>query len=155
MIALLGDTHMPRGSRRLPDDCLRLLADADAVLHVGDFTEASVLADLRELAPVHAVHGNMDEWPLREALPGRLVADVAGLRVGLVHDPGPRKNRHARLRSWFPGCALISYGHTHQPEFEHVDGVWIVNPGSPTERRSAPEHTMAVIEGGVPTLVRL
>lgn len=155
MIALLGDTHMPRGTRRLPDDCLRLLDEAEAVLHVGDFTETSVLEALQKLAPVHAVHGNMDEWPLPETLPARLVTELAGLSIGLVHDPGPAAGRHARLRGWFPGCALIAYGHTHRPEIAFAGGVWIVNPGSPTERRGAPHHTMAFIEGGRPRLVRL
>jgi uncharacterized protein len=155
MIALLGDTHLPRGTRRLPDECLRLLAESEAMLHVGDFTEASVLETLRELGPVHGVHGNMDEWPVREALPKRLVTEIGGLRIGLVHDAGTAPSRHARLRAWFPGCALIAYGHTHEPEATLVDGVWIVNPGSPTERRTAPEHTMAVIEEGVPLLVSL
>jgi putative phosphoesterase len=155
VIALLGDTHMPRGERRLPGECLRLLGEAEAILHVGDFTEASVLESLRRLAPVFAVHGNMDEWSLRATLPERLVAETGGLRAGLVHDPGPAQGRHARLRSWFPGCRLVAYGHTHRPEVALVDGVWIVNPGSPTERRGAPAHTMVVVEAGTPRLVEL
>ena len=63
--------------------------EAEGILHVGDFTEASVLDVLGGFAPVHAVHGNMDEWPLRGALPERAVVEAGGLRVGLVHDPGP------------------------------------------------------------------
>ena len=155
MLALLGDTHLPRGSRALPAECLRLLAEADAVLHVGDFTEISVLEELRAVGPVHAVHGNMDEWPVREVLPQRLVAEAEGVTIGLVHDAGTASNRHARLRKWFPGCALIAYGHTHEPEVSRVEDVWIVNPGSPTERRRAPHHTIVVIEDGVPRLVRV
>ena len=146
---------MPRGSRRLPDACLAILERADVILHTGDFTAPSVLAGLRGLAPVHAVHGNVDEWPLREALPERLVVEAEGLRIGLVHDPGPAVGRSARLRGWFPGCGLVAYGHTHVPEVVAGRGVWIVNPGSPTERRRAPTHTMAVITGGVPDLVDL
>lgn len=155
MIALLGDTHMPRGTRALPEECLRLLDEAEAILHVGDFTELSVLESLRDFAPVHAVHGNMDEWPVRDALPKRLVTEVEGLRIGLVHDAGTGPSRPARLRAWFPHCDLVAYGHTHVPEVSQAGDVWIVNPGSPTERRSAPEHTMAVIEARVPRLVTL
>jgi len=155
VIALLGDTHMPRGARRLPDGCVEVLARADAILHTGDFTQASVLEELRAFAPVHAVHGNVDEWPLREALPERLVVEVEGVRVGLVHDPGPVAGRGARLRDWFPGCDVVAYGHTHWPEVVSEGGVWIVNPGSPTERRRAPAHTMAVLVDGVPELVTL
>jgi uncharacterized protein len=114
-----------------------------------------VLETLRELAPVAAVRGNMDDAAVRAALPERAVVEAQGLRFGLVHDPGPAARRHERLRDWFPGCDLVVYGHTHQPEATLDEGVWIVNPGSPTERRRSPAHTMAVIRDGRPQLVRL
>ncbi len=155
MIALLGDTHMPRGSRALPDGCLRVLGAADLILHTGDLTGDSVLALLEAYAPVRAVQGNMDEWPLRERLPERVIVEAEGLRIGLVHDAGPAAGRHARLRAWFPACGLVAYGHTHQPELARDEGIWIVNPGSPTERRRAPGHTMAVVRDGRPELVAL
>ena len=155
MIALLGDTHMPRGSRALPDGCLRVLEAADLILHTGDLTGDSVLALLEAYAPVHAVQGNMDEWPLRERLPERVTVEAEGLRIGLVHDAGPAAGRHARLRAWFPACEIVAYGHTHQPEIARDEGVWIVNPGSPTERRRASGHTMAVVRDGIPQLVVL
>jgi uncharacterized protein len=146
---------LPRGTRRLPDACARLLAAADLVLHVGDFTAAAVLEELRALAPVAAVHGNMDEPALAAALPERLVVEAEGLRVGLVHDAGPRRGRHERLRAAFPGCDLVVYGHSHESEVALAGETWIVNPGSPTERRGASSHTMAVVEVGVPRLVDL
>ena len=155
MIALLGDTHMPRGSRALPDGCLRVLEAADLILHTGDLTGDSVLALLEAYAPVRAVQGNMDEWPLRERLPERVTVEAEGLRIGLVHDAGPAAGRHARLRAWFPACEIVAYGHTHQPEIARDEGVWIVNPGSPTERRRAPGHTMALVRDGIPELVAL
>ena len=114
-----------------------------------------MLEELEELAPVAAVHGNMDEPALREALPGRLVVEAGGLRIGLVHDARSAAGRHARLADAFPGCDAIAYGHTHVPELARVGETWILNPGSPTERRQAPEHTMIVLEGGEPQLVSL
>jgi len=106
---------------------------------------ASVLRELEALAPVEAVHGNMDEPALRQELPERRVVEVDGLRIGLVHIPGRRPGREERLRSWFPGCAAIVYGHTHLPQVEQHAGVWILNPGSPTERRRAPRRSMVVL----------
>lgn len=153
MIALVGDTHLPRGARRLPEACVEILRAADLILHTGDFTAVSVLEELRALGRVEAVHGNMDEPAVRELLPARLVVESEGLRIGVVHSGGPRTGREARLRGWFPGCDLIAYGHSHQPEVVWYDGCWIVNPGSPTERRRAPTHTIAVVENGVPRLV--
>ncbi len=102
-----------------------------------------------------AVHGNMDEAELRSLLPERAALEEEGVRIGLVHDPGPAAGRHERLRGWFADCEVVVYGHTHWPELVSVEGIWIVNPGSPTERRRAPGHTMAVVRDGVPSLVEL
>jgi uncharacterized protein len=104
-----------------------------------------VLEELAALAPVEGVRGNMDEPALQGALPERLVVQVEGVRIGLVHIPGPSAGREERLVSWFPGCDAIVYGHTHVPQLDRHRGVWIVNPGSPTERRRAPGHSMALL----------
>ena len=142
---MVSDTHMPRGARRLPDACLRELERADLILHAGDFTAAGVLEDLRAFARVEGVHGNMDDGELRALLPSRRVVEVAGHRIGMVHDPGPRAGREARLAALFPDCKLLIYGHTHLPELVRRGSMQILNPGSPTERRRAPAHTMATI----------
>jgi uncharacterized protein len=107
---------------------------------------ASVLEELAALAPVEAVRGNMDEVALKAALPERCVVPVEGVRIGLVHIAGPSVRREERLVSWFPGCDAVVYGHTHVPQLERYRGVWIVNPGSPTERRRAPQHSMALLD---------
>ena len=88
----------------------------------------------------------MDETALREALPRDLVVEAGGATIGMVHVPGPRAGREARLVARFPGCAAVVYGHTHVPEVERHEGVWILNPGSPTDRRSAPVHSMLELE---------
>ena len=146
---------MPRGARRLPDGCLALLERAGLLVHTGDFTAAAVHEELTRYGRLAAVYGNMDEWPLREALPERLVVEEAGVRIGVVHDPGSRDGRHERLRTWFPDADVIAYGHTHLPEVARYGDAWIVNPGSPTERRRAPGHTLAVLVDGIPELIRV
>jgi uncharacterized protein len=122
---------------------------------VGDFTTAEVLEQLREYAPVEGVHGNMDEPDLKRQLPERTVVEAAGMRIGLVHDAGQREGRHERLRAWFPSCDLIAYGRTHLPEISRLADAWVVNPGSPTERRRAAAHTLIVLERGDPELVQV
>lgn len=137
---------MPRGTRRLPAKCRRLLGEADVILHAGDFVSLAVYEALGELAPVEGVAGNMDEADLRAVLPLRRVVEVEGHRIGMVHDAGPALGRADRLAEAFPGCAAVVYGHTHVPEATRLGETWILNPGSPTERRSAPSHGMIVLE---------
>ncbi len=105
-----------------------------------------MLDELRSFAPVVAVHGNNDEPALVAALPAESVAEVELARIGLVHDAGRRSNREARLLARFPDCDAVVYGHSHLPQLEQVDGIWILNPGSPTQRRRAPERTMIVLD---------
>lgn len=155
VIAVLGDTHLPRGARKLPERCVEILRDAAAIVHTGDLTSLAALDTLAAFAPVHAVHGNVDDPEVRMRLPARVVVELEGLRIGVVHDGGVRAEREARLLGWFPECEVIAYGHSHLPEIRSYDGCWIVNPGSPTDRRRAPAHTIAVLEEGTPRLVEV
>jgi uncharacterized protein len=143
LVAVISDTHLPRGSRVLPAACLERLGAADLILHAGDLTSAAFLDELRSLGPpVQAVAGNMDELALRETLPQELVVELENARIGMVHIPGPAAGREARLAARFPGCDAVVYGHTHIPQVERFGGVWILNPGSPTERRRAPARSL-------------
>ena len=131
----------------LPARCVEHCRGAHLILHAGDLVSAAFLRELRALGPpVDAVYGNLDEPALREELPLERVAEVAGARIGMVHIPGAAVGRAARLRARFPRCDAVVYGHTHMPEVARDEGVWILNPGSPTERRRAPTRSMLVLE---------
>jgi putative phosphoesterase len=145
-LALIADTHMPRGGRALPPRCLELLAESDLIVHAGDFMEMEVLQALREIGPVAAVHGNVDSVELRAELPEALSFDAEGATVAVVHDAGPAKGRLERMRARFPDADAVVFGHSHQPLHESAGGFQIFNPGSPTERRRAPGHTMGLAE---------
>ncbi len=145
-IAVISDTHMPRGSRALPARAVAELREADAILHGGDFMRAEVLELLQRLGPpVHGIHGNVDDEALRRMLPAARVVELGGVRIGMIHDAGPRQGRLARMRFRFKDADAVVFGHSHLPLHEaDADGFQIFNPGSPTERRSAPTHTMGI-----------
>jgi putative phosphoesterase len=149
LVAIIADTHLPRGARRIPASCLRRLQAADLIVHAGDLTTAAVLEELRGYGEVAAVHGNVDEDGLRRALPAQLELDLGGWRVGVVHDAGRRLARLERLRRRFPEADAVIFGHSHIPLHETgADGFQILNPGSPTDRRRAPHHTMGMATVG-------
>ena len=150
-VAVLADTHLPRGSRRLPAECVVLLEAADLILHAGDFVTADVLRELEGYAPVEAVCGNNDEPELVQLLPERRVVEIAGRRMGMVHDAGPRRGREARLARMFPGCDAVVYAHSHIAEAFREGAMWILNPGSPTERRRSPSRSMIWLEASLRT----
>jgi putative phosphoesterase len=153
LVAVIADTHLPRGSRRLPDVCVERLRSADLIIHAGDFSSMQALEEIERLGPpLAAVHGNVDEPEVRRRLPERLVVEAGGVRIGLIHGAGPARGRLERLRAMFPHADAAVFGHSHVPLHEERDGFHIFNPGSPTERRRAPEHTMGQLraEAGQP-----
>ena len=146
LVAVIADTHLPRGQRRLPDRCLDQIARCDALVHAGDFTAVNVLSELRAIGPpLHAIHGNVDEPALRRALPADLTLDLCGRQVVVVHDAGPAALRIERLRARHPGADAVIFAHSHMPVHETASGFQIFNPGSPTERRRAPGHSMGLM----------
>jgi putative phosphoesterase len=148
-IAIISDTHMPRGGRRLPEECVERLRAADLIVHAGDLIAESVLEELNRYGNLVAVHGNVDEPSLRSILPERRTIDVGQIKVGIVHDAGASRGRMGRLREWFPDANAVVFGHSHIPLHEcGSDGFQIFNPGSPTERRRAPRHTMGIATVG-------
>jgi putative phosphoesterase len=146
LIAVISDTHMPKGARRLPSRCVELLGAATATIHAGDFSTVSAKREIEALCPVlHAVHGNVDEPDLRRALPETLEVELAGWTVAVVHDAGPVPNRFARLQRRFPTADAVVFGHSHLPLHEEDGDFQIFNPGSPTERRRAPRPSMGLL----------
>jgi putative phosphoesterase len=118
---------------------------ADLILHGGDFTALDVLYELEALGPpVVAVHGNVDAPELRERLPEARTVDAGGARIALVHDAGPARGRLRRMRLRFPDADAVVFGHSHIPLHEAETDFQLFNPGSPTDRRRQPRHTMGV-----------
>lgn len=140
-ILITSDTHAS-GGHQLPTALLAAAESADQIVHAGDHSTLDVLRVLERFAPVLAVAGNVEHPEVTASLPERARQTVDGVAIGVVHDAGPTAGRHQRLRTWFEGCRVVVYGHSHMPEVTQLDdGLWIVNPGSPTQRRRSPFHS--------------
>ena len=125
------------------------IARADMLVHAGDFSTVEVLRELEAIGPpVVGVHGNVDSPELRVLLPAERIVEAEGARIGIIHDAGPRAGRLERMRTYFGERAdAVIFGHSHMPLHERAgDGFQIFNPGSPTERRRAPTHTMGLAD---------
>jgi uncharacterized protein len=150
-IGVVSDTHLPRFGRALPRALAEGIraADVDLVLHLGDFTGPDVPGLFEALAPLDAVAGNNDGPALVERFGRRKVLTVEGLRIGMVHgDLGPGRTTPERAaRSFAPGeVDLVLFGHSHIPSVERLpDGRWLVNPGSPTDKRRQPRYSWALV----------
>lgn len=137
---------MAGGRRKLPAACVERLAACDLILHGGDVMTQEALAEIEAIGPpVEAVLGNMDSLELRRRLPAeRVIVLPDGLALGMVHDAGTSSGRLTRLRLRFPEADAVIFGHSHIPLHERDAQFQIFNPGSPTERRRAPHHSMGL-----------
>ncbi|MBN6040638.1 metallophosphoesterase [Amycolatopsis sp. 195334CR] len=158
-LLIISDTHVPLRARGLPAEVWARVAEADVVVHAGDWVEPALLDELeRRSKRLIGVWGNNDGPELRARLPEVARAELAGLRLAVVHETGPAKGREARCAKEYPDTDVLVFGHSHIPwDTETGTGLRLLNPGSPTDRRRQPHHTYltAVVERGELTEVEL
>ena len=151
-LLLLADTHVPKRARALPDLVWRAVDDADVVIHAGDWVDVALLDELEARASsVIGVWGNNDGPDLRSRLPEVARVAVEGIRIAVVHETGPAAGREARCDAAYPDTDLLVFGHSHIPwDTVTPNGLRLLNPGSPTDRRRQPVATMmtAVADAG-------
>jgi len=147
-IGVLSDTHVPGAAPSLPPAVFELFKDVDLILHAGDIVELSVLDELRAIAPVEAVAGNMDDAEVHRKLPSKKVLALGNYSIGLIHGKYKIDLQREMIRKEFEDVDLIVYGHSHTPFWGKIDGVLYLNPGSPTDRRHAPFNSVALLEIG-------
>lgn len=143
-VVVVSDTHAPRFWKVCPPAVAARLEGADLILHAGDVCIPEVLDELSAFAPVRVVLGNNDgpevaAWGAEETLE----LELDGLRVGMIHDAGPKDGRLARMQRRFPTADLVVFGHSHIPLDAAADRLRILNPGSPTDKRRQPHRTLA------------
>ncbi len=152
-LLVMADTHVPRRARALPPPLWAEVERADLVVHAGDWVQATLLDELEARAHrVLGVWGNNDGADLRSRLPEVAYCEIEGVRVGVVHETGPSQGREHRLRARFPDLDLLVFGHSHIPWDTDVDGLRLLNPGSPTDRRRQPHGsylTLTVSRGEI------
>lgn len=152
LAVVISDTHIPRRAKALPAGLLAHLGRADVILHAGDVMDAAVLEQLAAYAPAHAVGGNVD--PPELELPQTLELDLGGVQVAMIHDSGRTEGRRRRLARHFPQARVVIFGHSHAPFAEDENGLLLLNPGSPTDRRRQPRHSFALlrVQAGEPSV---
>ena len=152
-VLLLADTHVPTRARDLPDVVWREVAEADLVVHAGDWMAPELLDELEtRSAALLACWGNNDGPELRRRLPEVARAQYEGVRIAVVHETGQKQGRERRMRVAYPDVDLLVFGHSHIPWDTSYEGLRLLNPGSPTDRRRQPHctyMTLTLAGGGI------
>ena len=158
-LVLIADTHVPKRARNLPRQVWDAVDNADAVFHAGDWVESSLLDEFeRRSRRFLGVYGNNDGPELRRRLPETATAALGGVRFAMVHETGPAKGRELRCEALYPDADVLVFGHSHIPwDTLAPNGLRLLNPGSPTDRRRQPACTYmeATVDAGQLVEVRL
>lgn len=149
-IVVLSDTHIPYAAEDLPRAVYKELEGADAILHAGDFVDGSVLDRLGKITKTYAVRGNMDSAKLRDSLPNKLIIELGGFRVGLIHGSGSPAGLLDYAKDEFANDKVdaVVFGHSHYPMNEKRGGILLFNPGSSTDKVFAPYRSFGILEIG-------
>jgi putative phosphoesterase len=147
-LLLIADTHVPKRARDLPAEVWDRVAEADVVIHAGDWIGVELLDQLEAKSRwLLACYGNNDGAELRFRLPEVVRADLAGVSVVVTHETGSGKGREQRMDRRYPQAGLVVFGHSHIPwDSVTAGGIRLLNPGSPTDRRSQPTATYMTLE---------
>lgn len=147
LMGVISDTHLRRG-QTLPPKVWEELSKVDIILHAGDILNPDLLDDLSCLARVEAVQGNCDAWELNY-LPEKKIIECEGKRIGLIHGAyGRGKNTQERAFLAFEKDSVdaIVFGHSHSPYLERREGIFLFNPGSPTDKRRELNCSMGLLK---------
>ena len=158
-LLLLADTHVPVRAKRLGPEVWAAIEAADVVVHAGDWVSIDLLDELESRAArLIGVWGNNDGGELRARLPEVARETIDGVRLAVVHETGTTAGREARCDAEYPDTDLLVFGHSHIPwDSVTPNGLRLLNPGSPTDRRRQPHCTLMTAEfvDGAVTDVRL
>lgn len=140
-IGIISDTH---GS--IPAEVFTIFQDVSQIIHAGDIGDENVLIELRALAPVSAVYGNIDTFPVVRLVQAKTNLIVDNLKFHIVHDIGSIKQYCYMLFREKVTADVVIYGHTHRASIETFKHTLFCNPGSVSRPRFGAKKSVAIID---------
>ncbi len=143
-VGVLSDTHITQG-KSLPSALWQHFAGVELIIHAGDVSVMSVIAELETIAPTVAVQGNIEREDVIQSLPIKRELRVGWCKIGIVHILGEAAHYPRTARREFPGARVVIFGHSHIPYNQDYQGQLLFNPGSATERRRQPRCSIGLL----------
>ena len=123
--------------------------DVELIIHAGDMGSEDVITSLETLAPVKAVHGNIDSYPLRSKYPEVLALEIHSVAICIIHEFITLQSPtivEAMKNLSKPKLDIVIYGHSHQAKLHKIDDVLLFNPGSAGKRRFTLRPTVGLLQ---------
>ncbi len=140
-IGIISDTH-----GTLPGSIFDIFKGVDQIFHAGDIGNQDVIQGLEIIAPVQAVYGNVDTWPIVVNYKDMLVTELDGQRICLIHDIIKPKYFSFQLFKKNIEVDIVISGHTHVTSHEFFRDIKYINPGSAVKPRGRKYGTVAILD---------
>jgi uncharacterized protein len=144
-IGVVSDLHIPLNAKKIPKIIIERFKQVDLILIAGDIVTIKPIQELEKLAPVVAVHGNMDYPELASKLPTKIIIEVNNFKIGLTHSHGSPDTTTQNAKAMFNNVDCIVFGHSHQPMNEIIENTLMFNPGSATGNRLTNQNTFGIL----------
>jgi len=135
-VGIISDTHS-----LLRPQAIEVLSRTDFIIHAGDIGSIDVIHQLREIAPVTAIRGNIDKGQWASEFSDDEVLEIDGRQIYIIHNLFDLD-----LDPVVAGFDVVVSGHSHKPSIERLNGVLYVNPGSAGPRRFSLPIAVAQLE---------
>lgn len=140
-IGLISDTHGV-----LPAEIFTFFDGVDLILHAGDIGKEAVITELFAIAPVRAVYGNTDHFPIVSHYKRIEFLEIEGIRICLTHIIGSPKSFSFELFKMNKNVDVVVFGHTHKALQTKFEKILFVNPGSASQPRYSKTRSVAILE---------
>lgn len=144
-VGVVSDLHIPLKAKEVPEMIINRFKEVDLIIIAGDIVSNKVIEELEKLAPVVAVHGNMDPPEVSSRLPKKITIQVNNFKIGIAHGHGSAGETKDYILSLFPDVDCIIFGHIHKPVNEMHNNQLIFNPGSPTDHQFTQINTFGIL----------
>lgn len=140
LLGIISDTH-----GHLPGDVFKAFESVDMIFHAGDIGDDSVIIELSAIAPVEAVYGNIDTWPVVSKYQRLLLKSVDSVSICLIHDIVSTKYFQFELFKKNITPNIVISGHTHISGFEYFQNILYINPGSASRPKKSKLGSVALL----------
>ena len=145
-IGVISDTHIKSSDKLLPNEVFHAFEGVDLILHAGDILIDEVLQQLEAIATVQVVSGNNDSYEIYKKYGTRKLLTVGGKKIGMTHGMSRGKTYMSAYGEFMDDDVdCIVYGHSHIPSNEVIHNILFFNPGSATQRRFHPRHSVGIL----------
>jgi putative phosphoesterase len=139
-IGVLADTH-----GHLSPKIFDIFKNVHHIIHAGDIGNQNVIEKLKSISAVSAIVGNTDHWPLTSIYKNKLMIELAGKNIHIIHKIGNIKSISYQLLKNDLKADIVIYGHTHKPGVDEYHNILYLNPGSASKPRSGKYGTVLIL----------